>query len=79
MKTKRQIRQWLLFFVLVAIALYLHVQYPVESVMSPAPDESTDMPDMSNADPARTALPKAALPSKPDGLRGAHANTDTAA
>ncbi len=39
MKTKSQIRQWLLFFVLVAIALFLHVQYPIESVVSPAPGE----------------------------------------
>jgi hypothetical protein len=40
MKTKSQIRQWLLFFVLVAIALFLHVQYPIESAVSPAPGES---------------------------------------
>jgi hypothetical protein len=71
MKTKSQIRQWLLFFVLVAIALFLHVQYPIESVVAPAPDDSgMDSPGASNT----TTLPKAVMPSKPEGLHGtAHA------
>jgi hypothetical protein len=40
MKTKSQIRQWLLFFMLVAVALFLHVQYPIESAVSPVPGEA---------------------------------------
>lgn len=84
MKTKPHIRQWLLFFVLVAIALYLHVQYPIESVVGPAPDDSAvessaDAPDAATPDVANTALPKAVLPPKSAGLRSAtHASTDRA-
>lgn len=39
MKAKHiQIRQWLLFAVLVTIALYLHLRFPLESIVS-QPDE----------------------------------------
>jgi hypothetical protein len=70
MKTKSQIRQWLLFFVLVAIALFLHVQYPIESVGAPAQDDT----DMGAAGAANTTLPKAVAPARPESVHStAHA------
>ena len=70
MKTKSQIRQWLLFFVLVAIALFLHVQYPIESVVTPAQDDSS----MGAAGAANTNLPKAVAPPRSESLHStAHA------
>lgn len=42
MKAKRvQIRQWMLFVVLVTIALYLHLRFPMESVVRMPPDEQS--------------------------------------
>jgi hypothetical protein len=64
MKTKSQIRQWLLFFVLVAIALFLHVQYPIESVGVPAQDDT----GMGAAGAANTTLPKAVAPPRSESL-----------
>jgi hypothetical protein len=73
MKTKSQIRQWLLFFVLVAIALFLHVQYPIESVGVPAQDDT----GVSAAGAADTALPKAVVPPRSESLHStAHAAVD---
>jgi hypothetical protein len=70
MKTKSQIRQWLLFFVLVAIALFLHVQYPIESVVAPASDDS----GMGEAGAANSSLPKAVAPPRSERLHStAHA------
>jgi hypothetical protein len=67
MKTRSQIRQWLLFFVLVAIALFLHVQYPIESVGMPAQDDT-------GMGAANTSLPKAVAPPRSESLHStAHA------
>jgi hypothetical protein len=69
MKTKSQIRQWLLFFVLVAIALFLHVQYPIESVVTPTPDDSG-----MGAGAANTTLPKVVVPPRSESTHNtAHA------
>ncbi|CAB3781636.1 hypothetical protein [Pararobbsia alpina] len=67
MKTKSQIRQWLLFFVLVASALFLHVRYPIESVVAPAPEDS----GMEAAGAPNSTLPKAAVPPRSESLHSA--------
>ena len=75
MKAKRvQIRQWMLFAVLVTIALYLHLRFPLESVVQPPADEqsldanASDAGDsMADGDPmaAPSSAPLATMPSAP--------------
>jgi hypothetical protein len=63
MKAKRiQIRQWLLFVVLVTIALYLHSRYPIESVVPPDDEQTLDMSDASS-DASSAATSSLATPS----------------
>lgn len=63
MKAKRiQIRQWLLFVVLVTIALYLHSRYPIESVVPPDDEQTLDMSDASPDAPS-SATSSLATPS----------------
>ena len=43
MKAKHvQIRQWLLFAVLVTIALYLHLRFPLDSIVPPSDEQGID-------------------------------------
>jgi hypothetical protein len=66
MKAKRmQIRQWLLFVVLVTIALYLHLRFPIESVGTPADEQSLEAGEPLSDASAGASAPLATMPSAP--------------